>query len=507
MPAQQPRPLTNSEPDAPRGSVTPRLWTPPLRDLTSETSYGFDVIDFARDVVGIELDSWQQWVMIHAGELLPDGRPRFRVALIIVARQNGKTLLSKILTLYWMFVEQHPLILSTSATLSYAKESWISVIQMAKDNPYLKAELGPRAVRASIGEEEFRTLAGSRYKIAAANRRAGRSLTVHRLILDELREHHSWDTWNAAVHAMNAVPGGQVVAISNMGDDTSVVLDSLRSAAIEFIESGVGDPRLGLFEYSAPPGSDPSDVAALAMANPSLGDRVDPDALLGAAARAKAAGGLELAGHLTEVMCMRVSKLDSAIDPTAWAACASTTPLDLAEHRDKVALCLDVSLSGDHATLVAAAVVDGVVHVEVVAAWAGFGCTKALRADLPDLIREIRPRAFGWFPAGPAAAVAADLADRGSRDWPPRRVVVEEIRGDTAAACMSLAEQISTKDLRHPDDPLLNQHTANAGRLWRGDSWVYQRRGASAIDGVYALAGAVQLARTLPPGPPALVAL
>ena len=37
------------------GKETPRIYTPPLRELTPETSYGFSVIDFASDVLGIEL--------------------------------------------------------------------------------------------------------------------------------------------------------------------------------------------------------------------------------------------------------------------------------------------------------------------------------------------------------------------------------------------------------------------------------------------------------------------
>ena len=40
-----------------------------------------------------------------------------------------------------------------------------------------------------------------------------------------------------------------------------------------------------------------------------------------------------------------------------------------ARHREQVALCYDVSLDGMHASLVAAAVVDGRVHTEVVATW------------------------------------------------------------------------------------------------------------------------------------------
>src|SRR5690349_15886926 len=96
------------------GSTVPRLWTPPMRELTPETSFGFDVVDFARDVVGRPLDPWQEWVVIHAGELLEDGRPRFRKVLVLVSRQNGKTELGVMLTLFWLFVERVPLVLGTS---------------------------------------------------------------------------------------------------------------------------------------------------------------------------------------------------------------------------------------------------------------------------------------------------------------------------------------------------------------------------------------------------------
>lgn len=95
------------------GSSVPRIWTPEQRILTPETSYGYGVIEFADKVLGQPLDPWQQWLVIHLGELLPDGRPRFRTALALVARQQGKTHLSKVLTLYWLFVDRVPLVLST----------------------------------------------------------------------------------------------------------------------------------------------------------------------------------------------------------------------------------------------------------------------------------------------------------------------------------------------------------------------------------------------------------
>lgn len=484
------------------GSVTPRLWTPPVRELTPASSYGFDLIDFARDVLAMPLDPWQQWVAIHAGELLPDGRPRFRVVLIIVARQNGKTLLAKVLTLFWMFVDRVGLVLSTSTNRGYAKEAWLDCIAIAQANEYLRGDLAPP--RLTIGEETMHTRHGSRYKIAAANRRAGRSLTVDRLIIDEIREHADWDAWAAAYNAMNARPYAQAVAISNQGDDTAVVLNALRDSALGFLESGAGDERLGLFEYSALEGADPTDRSALLAANPSAPDRVDLDALLGAGRRAVAAGGEELAQFRTEVLCQRVELLDPAIDPGAWARCGVDDPVDLAEHRDRVALAYDVSLDGRHATLAAAAVVDGRVRVELVRAWDG---TAAMRRELPAIVERIRPRVLAWLPNGPAAAVAADLADRKTRGWPPRRVAVEDIKGDITAVCMGLAELVHAGELDHPRDPLLDAHVHAAQRMRRGDAWAFQRRGSGPIDALYAAAAAVHCARTLPPPPPALVVL
>ena len=54
-----------------QGSETPRVWTPPLRDLTPETSLGFRCIAFA-ELLGVTLLPWQQWLCIHLLELLPD---------------------------------------------------------------------------------------------------------------------------------------------------------------------------------------------------------------------------------------------------------------------------------------------------------------------------------------------------------------------------------------------------------------------------------------------------
>jgi len=462
------------------------------------------VIDFARDVLKMPLDPWQEWAVIHGGELLADGRPRFRTLLVLVARQAGKTHLLTVLALFWMFAEKWPMTLGMSTMLEYARESWDQAVKMAFDVDELAEHLPRNAVKEGNNDVRLLTDHGTRYKIAAANRRGGRSLRIDRLIIDELREHATWAAWNASTNAMNARPFGQCWAISNMGDDTSVVLNALREAALEFITTGEGDPRLGLLEWSAPDGCEVDDVDALAMANPNLGRRQHIDDLLGPARRAKRAGGEEEAGYRTECLCQRVRLLDPAIDPGAWSRCLD--PGDLSAARSRVALTLDVSPDLAHATLAAAAVLpDDRVRVEVVAAWDGQACTDRLRRDLPGLLARVRPQALGWLPAGPAASLAADL--RARPGWPPPGVKVEEIRGEVAAVCMGMAEQVTAGRVAHSGDPLLDAHIGGAERLRRGDVWVFSRKGDGHCDAAYAVAGAAFLARTLPPpvGKPRLV--
>jgi hypothetical protein len=416
------------------------------------------------------------------------------------------------LILYWMFVERVPMILATSTDRSYAKAAWMGTCDAAKECEHLAAELDPKRCQTlQIGEEEFRNVHGSKYRFAAVNRRAGRSLTIHRLVLDEIREHANFDAWGAATNAMNAVPTAQVLAVSNQGDDASVVLDWLREAALGYIATGEGDRRLGLFEYSAPPGSDPTDPRALAYANPNMGRRTDTESLVGAAKQAVSGDAKALASFKTEVLCMRVDRLEPAIDPEAWKACGDDTATDFSTLRGRVALCLDVSLDGLHASLVAAALDDdGNVRVGVVEQWAGRDCTRRLRAELPTIVEKVSPRVVGWFPNGPAAAVSAELQEtkRNGVRWPPRRVKLDEIRGEVTAVCMGLADLVVAGGIVHPNDPMLDAHNGSAQKQWRGDAWVFGRKDAGGpIDGTYALAGAVHLARTLPPAPPPLTAL
>lgn len=497
------------------GSITPRLATPPLIigpagpcgcgcALTADTSYGFAAVEFAEDKLGRPAFAWQRWFMIHAGELNPDGSPRFRRVLLVVARQSGKTYVVECLSLYWLFVDKIESMLGTSTLTKYAKKPWKGAFDLAvkrklpmPDRPHMKA------IRKTAGEEEWWNDHDCHYAVAASNEEGGRSMSNQRVIADEFAKQHDYGAYSAAYYSMEAHEDAQYFGLTTP-DPKGAPFNDLRAAAISYLEGGEGDPTLGLFEYSAAPGSSPTDVHALAAANPTMnrpgGKR--GARLLNEARSAAAKGGELLRSFQIETMCMEIDDEDAPIKAADWAACLNVGSLD--DLRDRVALCFDVAPSQQHATLYAAAMLpSGEVRVDVVTAWEGAGCPDRAARELPALVAKIKPRAFGWLPGGPAASVGAKLADRGLKGqtlWPPRGVPVAEIRGELTQVCMGFAQLAEAHKLLQSDDPLLNDDVKHALKMERpnGD-WAFSRKGRGDCDAIYSAAGAAHLAQTLPP--------
>ena len=127
------------------GHTEPRIFTPPLRELTPDTTLGFDVIDFSADVLGYSLHPWQRWLYVHALEIEGDfggeWRFRFRTVVVEVARQQGKTFLGTILALFFLYMLGVALILGTAQDLEQAEDTWASVVDMAQADPDLAADI------------------------------------------------------------------------------------------------------------------------------------------------------------------------------------------------------------------------------------------------------------------------------------------------------------------------------------------------------------------------------
>lgn len=482
------------------GHESARIFTPPLRELTPETSHGFRVIAFAHVMLKVTLDPWQRWWLIHALELNVDGTYRFRVLLLLVARQNGKTTVVQVLILWAIFTSRINLAVGTAQDRDIAKRSWIAAVKMAQArvaDPELAGEIA--TVRTANGQEALVLRNGAEFIIKATTEDAGRGLQgVDLLVLDELRTHRDNRAWSALSKTTLARPNALTICMSNAGDDQSIVLNSLREAAL----SG-RDPSIGLFEYSAPDGCDLADPDARAAANPSLGH-----GRLAMAALDNAQAMDPPNVYRTECLCQRVQQLRGAVDVTAWGNCSDPDGT-LDGLRDRLYACLEMAEGdrGEHATLVVAAVqADGRAVVEVVDAWTSYAAMEEFLPGLLDRLGEgvgkldegvvpysdgdDRPRAgaqgLWFFPTGPAAARAGWLRDLG----------FQEIKGAAVQeACQGLAADVRAGQVVHRDDPVLTAHVCGAERLISGDGWRFTRKGAGNVDAAYAAAGAVWAAR------------
>ncbi|MDP9144316.1 MAG: terminase [Actinomycetota bacterium] len=447
------------------GAAEPRI-SSPSRAVT--TTRGHELIEFAESV-GVELMPWQKTLALRGLETNPDGGWRYKTVVVLVGRQSGKTTFCKLLALWRMVHEPKSLVLGAAQSMDISKEAWAGAAELAVEHGFAEE----RKVRRANGDVCLTLLNGSRYRIAATSAGAGRGLSVDLLVMDEARMQRDFTAWSALSKTTIARPNSQTWVISNAGDAESVLLNTLR-------EKGVtgSDEALGLFEWSADPSLDIADPVGWAQGCPGIGHTVPLSAI-------EAAFGTDPpAVFRTEIRCERVVSLDGAVDMQAWGA-SFDPAMTLDAYRSSVRLCLDVSVDGSHASLVAAVVDDkGRVRLEPVAAWEG---AREAARGLPGWLERVKPAAWGWFPGGPAARVAAEIGLLGG----------QEITGPAAQrACMAFADEVQAGNVLHGGDPLLTQHVGAAQKYWQGETWRFARpRQGGDVDAAYAAAGALYLAR------------
>jgi len=264
-----------------KGSTEPRVFTKPMRKLTPKTTLGYAAVEYAETVLKKELYPWQKWALIHmleiTGSLAEGWAFRFRIIVVMVSRQNGKTVLSEVLASFFMNVLGVESVFGTSLSLDKAEEVWEAVINDQESVKALSNNI--ERISRTNGNKKLVLTGARQYKVGAPTRRAGRGDSNDLVMLDEVREHRDWETWSAAAASTNAKPNGVIVCFSNAGDPDSIVLRQLRSQAIEKIDGtkandfggNVDADALALFEWSAPEDAETNDLKALAQANPALG--------------------------------------------------------------------------------------------------------------------------------------------------------------------------------------------------------------------------------------------
>ena len=438
------------------GISTPRIHTP-LNDLPSR---GFELIDLAADLK-IDLMPWQKFALEHTHKVKPDGRWASPINCIVVARQNGKSFLQQIRILGGLFLWDEPLQIGSAHRLSTSLEQFRAMVQIIEANDTLAKQV--KKIRWQHGGEEIETLKGTRFIVRAggsAARGISRPSTIH---LDELREMSDIESFASLRYTLMSAANPLVMAYTNAGDHSSVVLNDFRNRALARIAGA--DDEIGYFEWSAP--TDEISVENARYANPAMGITIHPDNI-------KSVLNDPADVVMTEVLCRWVVAISSAVDAASWGNCVDkTADLD----PDKLTwLAIDLSPDRKHASLVGAQKLgEEKFVVKLLHTWSNELQLddKAIANDLADYARKY-PTEYVLYSRKTSGAVAARLA--------PAGIAIFDMDGAYPQACDEMLSAINSGRLKHRGQSQLTEEMLSAVQLRRGDGgWVIGRRASQAV--------------------------
>ena len=408
------------------GATFPRI--SPLSYKSLDYSRGNALINWAREVLGVELLPWQQF-LLRESLVLRDGKYRYRTVLAVVARQNGKTLVTAIRVLGGICLFGEKSVLGTAHTRVVAMEALENAYEMA-----LASGLPVDKIRRAAGQEEFR-MAGGRYKLTSGSTQSARGYSgVDLVIMDELRQMTHWEAYAALDKTRRTKRTSQLWTITTEGDISSIVLNKLQALGRDAIEAGQDSP-VGYFEWSAPPGMHAGDVRAWAHANPALGYLLDEDTV-----RAEFQTDPPKVFEV-EVLCRKVSQISGWVEPAEWDACITQDqfPID-----QPFVLAIDAVPELRHVSIVAGALVAGVHHIELVETFTGPYALTYAEHRLEGLLSRWKPAALVTTQKSPCEPTVAKLAATA-------KVTHSAIRpAEWARACRAFYAAVRSRQVSHP---------------------------------------------------------
>jgi phage terminase large subunit-like protein len=242
--------------------VPPRFETPRPSDVGS--SYGAEATAWVREYLGLELYPWQRYALERILERRDDGSLRWRRVILTVARQSGKSVLSRGLCSWRLGAADlfggPQDVLSIANVRETARRHW----QLAAGP--LSAAIGAN-VRRSNGQESLDLLDGSSWKVAAATLDGGVGSSLHLAFVDEGWRISRQVVDGSLAPTMLATESPQLILVSTAGDGGSELLIEERRRAL----AELGEPDTAttlLLEWSAPADADHGDRAAWKMASP-----------------------------------------------------------------------------------------------------------------------------------------------------------------------------------------------------------------------------------------------
>ena len=423
-------------------------------------------------MLGTPLMPWQRLVADVALEVdASSGRLAYRVVVLTVPRQSGKTTLLLSLWLARAVLWPQQRISWTMQSAKDAREKWDDEhVPQVLASPLGRAV---RKVRKTNGSEAVLFHNGSIQTLMASTSSAGHGKTLDLGIVDEAFAQPDDRLEQAMKPAMITRPEPQMWIVSTAGTQESTwfrsKVDGGRSAS-------VGDGgSMAFFEWSAAEDADPGDPATWRSCMPALGHTITEAAIrdeFRQASETDNVGGFRRA-YLNQWTSQRA---DPVIPAVRWLGCvdersAPAEPLvfawDVTPLRDMASICV----VGRRA--------DGLEHGELVEHRPGVAW---LAERVAGLVERWRPVALVVDPTGPAGSLVDDV--RRELDARQLRTELLEVNGrQYAAGCGQLFDAVCSDSptFRHRGQEALGVAVDGAVKRPLGDAWAWSRR-TSTVD-------------------------
>ena len=273
----------------------------------SNTTRGEDVSDFAATLLKasrgfkagepLEFTAWQKWLVNRLLETDPEtGLLRFRKAVVLLPRKNGKSLLGTALALeHLVYGPQGAQVYSAAGDRQQAKIVFGEARQQVLDNPALS-----RIIKVYRDALELPSR-GSIYRALSADGMRAHGLAPSLVIADEI---HGWasspsnsrgdELWEALTTGSADRPESLVVGITTAGGSSDTLLGRLYEHGKRVALGEIEDTQFGFWSWEAPQDADPTEPETWRIANPNLAegllDQGDFEAAIASAGSAGFAG-------------------------------------------------------------------------------------------------------------------------------------------------------------------------------------------------------------------------
>lgn len=439
-----------------RGATKPRLHSPLLKGENKLQ----DVKDLC-EIVEIPLLPWQEFVLKDMLTTDKNGMWIRKTNLLLIARQNGKTHLARMLILAHL-VKWNTNVLMMSSNRSMALDTFRQVASLLEGNDHLKGFV--KQIRYANGTESIEMLSGARLDVVAATRDGSRGRSVNGLLfIDEVREINE-EAFRAATPTTRAHPNSHTLLTSNAGDAFSTVLNDLRERALSYPPKSYG-----FYEYSAPQYCKIHDKQAWMMANPALGYTITVDAIEESIATSP------IETTRTELLCQWIDSLQS---PWPHGVLEATSDADLVMNPGALTMfAFDVSPSRRNASLVAGQLLpDGKIGFGIIDQWESQVAVDDLKiaAAIKGYADIYKPRLV-CYDKYTTQTIADRLSNAG--------VMIEDVSGQKFyQACGDLLDALVNNRVVHSGQAELVQQFNNCAAKVNDTAWrIVKRKSAGDV--------------------------